>query len=95
MIRNPAFPGDPVYDMAFNLYAMEEEGLLPTHRGCLNKFCDIIKENNFDADDYDSFQWAEHEAGIDWELSYEDWEYIKDRIGQRSMESTIDFFLFL
>lgn len=95
MIRNPAFPGDPVYDMAFNLYAMEEEGLLPTHRGCLNKFCDIIVENNFDADDYDSFQWAANEAGIDWELSYEDWEYIKDRIGQRSMESTIDFFLFL
>ena len=81
MIRNPAFPGDPVYDMAFNLYAMEEEGLLPTHKGCLNKFCDIIKENNFDTDDYDSFQWAEHEAGIDWELSYEDWEYIKDRLG--------------
>ena len=46
MIRNPAFPGDPVYDMAFNLYAMEEEGLLPTHRGTLNNLCKILNENN-------------------------------------------------
>lgn len=81
MIRNPAFPGDPVYDMAFNLYAMEEEGLLPTHKGCLNKLCNLLKERFIDADDYDSFQCACNDAGIDWELNYEDWEYIKDRIG--------------
>lgn len=80
MIRNPAYPGDPVYDMAFNLYAMEEEGLLPTHRGCLNKLCDILNANNFDADDYEGFQWAAIEAGIDWELTEEDFEYIRDRM---------------
>lgn len=80
MIRNPAYPGDPVYDMAFNLYAMEEEGLLPTHRGCLNKLCDILNANNFDADDYEGFQWAAVEAGIDWELTEEDFEYIRNRM---------------
>ena len=80
MIKNPAFPDDPVYDMAFNLYAMEEEGLLPTHKGCLNKFCDIIIENNLDADDYESLQWAAREAGIDWDLTDEDYEYIDSRI---------------
>ena len=80
MIKNPAFPDDPVYDMAFNLYAMEEEGLLPTHKGCLNKFCDIIIENNLDADDYESLQWAAREAGIDWDLTDEDYEYINSRI---------------
>ena len=80
MIRNPAFPGDPVYDTAFNLYAMEEEGLLPTHRGCLNKFCDIVIENNLDANDYKSLEWAAREAGIDWDLTDEDYEYIDSRI---------------
>ena len=80
MVRNPAFPGDPVYDMAFNLYAMEEEGLLPTHRGILNNLCNILNENNISPIDKDNFYWACDKAGVDWNLTEEDFEYISSRI---------------
>jgi len=79
MIRNPAFPGDPVYDMAFNLYAMEEEGLLPTHRGTLNNLCKILDENNISPRDVDGFCWACDQAGVDWDLTEEDLEYISNK----------------
>ena len=80
MVRNPAFPGDPVYDMAFNLYAMEEEGLLPTHRGTLNNLCKILDKNNISPKDENRFYWACDEAGVDWVLTEEDYEYISSRI---------------
>lgn len=79
MIKNPAFPGDPVYDMAFNLYAMEEEGLLPTHKGTLNNLCKILDENHISLEDEYSFYWACDEAGVDWDLTNEDFEYISNR----------------
>ena len=79
MIRNPAFPGDPVYDMAFNLYAMEEEGLLPTHRGCLNALCDYITHYDIDPQNPYDFSTACSDCGIDWELTSDDFEYIYDK----------------
>ena len=33
-------------DLAFNLFVMEEEGLLETRRGLLNRVIRAIKENN-------------------------------------------------
>ena len=81
MIRNPAFPGDPVYDMAFNLYAMEEEGLLPTHKGCLNAFCDYITKYGVDPDDRYDLQRAYDECGVDWLLDAEDRAYIYGKTG--------------
>ena len=81
MIRNPMKPGDPVWDMAFNLYAMEEEGLLMTHRSILNNFCDIITHMNIDIYDQGDFFWACEEAGVDWVLTDEDIDYIYERTG--------------
>ena len=78
MIRNPFRPGDPVFDMAFNFFAMEEEGLLPTHRGALNALCNDIHyygaplpESEDDLSKY----------GIDWVLTPDDLDYIYDKTG--------------
>lgn len=92
MIRNPAFPGDPVYDMAFNLYAMEEEGLIPTKRGTLNALCNYLIE--YKTNDIEAACIA---VGVDWDLTEEDLEYISNKlVGQIvSMGSTIDIFFIL
>lgn len=81
MIKNPAFPGDPVYDMAFNLYAMEEEGLLPTHKGSLNALCDFITNYGIDPNDPYDLQRACNECGVDWILDNDDRAYIYGRTG--------------
>ena len=75
LIPNPMNPGDPVYDMAFNLYAMEEEGLLMTNRGILNNVAYLIE------DGYD-FEDACDEAGVDWDLTDDDVDYIEERLGR-------------
>ena len=92
MIRNPMNPGDPIYDMAFNLFAMEEEGLIPTRRGTLNALCNYLVE--YKTNDIEAACLA---VGVDWDLTDEDLEYISSRlVGQMvSMGSTIDIFLFL
>lgn len=79
MVRNPAFPGDPVYDMAFNLYAMEEEGLLPTHKGALNALCNYLTEYGISLLDTDGLHSACIAVGIDWDLTEKDLEYISSR----------------
>lgn len=76
MIKNPMKPGDPVYDMAFNLYAMEKEGLLMTHQGCLNRLCQIMRSSYLDPNDKYEFARMCEEAGIDWALTPEDLDYI-------------------
>ena len=73
MIGNPMNPGDPVYDMAFNLFAMEEEGLLPTNRGILNNVANLIMSGY-------SFDAACDEAGVDWDLTDDDIDYIEGRL---------------
>ena len=73
MIQNPFDPGNPVYDMSFNLFAMEEEGYLLTHRGILNGVAKYIAEG------YDFYE-ACDEAGVDWELTNEDIDYINSRV---------------
>jgi len=78
MIKNPFRPGDPAYDMAFNFFAMEEEGLLPTHRGALNALCNAIT--------YDGAPLPETteeliEYGIDWTITPDDLDYIYKRTG--------------
>ena len=79
MIRNPMKPGDPVYDMAFNLYAMEESGLLMTDRGCLNNFCQLLSGTDYyDRDNIDNLLFECH---IDHPLTYEDCDYILKRTG--------------
>lgn len=80
MIRNPMKPGDPVYDMAFNLYAMEESGLLMTDRGCLNHFCDLLL-NGVDYDNANAINDLLNEAYINHPLTSEDCEYILKRTG--------------
>lgn len=80
MIRNPMNPGDPVYDMAFNLYAMEESGLLMTERSCLNHFCDLLL-NEVDYFDVDAINNLLNEAYIDHPLTNEDCEYVLRRTG--------------
>lgn len=78
MIKNPFRPGDPVYDMAFNLFAMEEEGLLPTHKGALNALCnDILYFGGSIPNSYDDLA----KYGIDWSLTPDDLEYIYERTG--------------
>lgn len=73
MIPNPMNPGDPIYDMAFNLFAMEEEGLLMTDRGILNNVANLIQDGY-------TFEDACDEAGVDWDLTDEDIEYIEGRL---------------
>lgn len=73
MIPNPMNPGDPIYDMAFNLFAMEEEGLLMTNRGILNNVANLIQDGY-------TFEDACYEAGVDWDLTNEDIEYIEGRL---------------
>ncbi len=73
MIPNPMNPGDPVYDMAFNLFAMEEEGLLMTDRGILNNVANLMQDGYTLEDACD-------EAGVDWDLTDEDIEYIEGRL---------------
>ena len=81
MIQNPFDPGNPVYDMAFNLYAMEEEGLLPTDRGCLNNLCYLLTHVNIDPYDPEEVENLLNEAGIDWALTEDDVEYIYQKTG--------------
>ena len=79
MINNPMKPGDPVWDMAFNLYAMEESGLLMTDRGCLNNFCQLLPSTDiYSRDDVENLLFECH---IDHSLTYEDCEYILKRTG--------------
>ena len=78
MIRNPFRPGDPVYNMAFNLFAMEEEGLLPTHKGCLNHFCQMVMNSEVDIDNPAP---AFEEAMIDWVLTPDELDYIYKKTG--------------
>lgn len=86
MIPNPMDPGNPVYDMAFNMFAMEEEGLLPTHRGSLNAFCNYLPSPNDGTLTRSEYEWALEKSGIDWELTSEDFDYIYERAGIRSIE---------
>lgn len=78
MIRNPFRPGDPIYDMAFNFFAMEEEGLLPTHKGCLNHFCQMVMNGEVDIDNPAP---AFEEAMIDWVLTPDELDYIYKKTG--------------
>jgi hypothetical protein len=73
MIFNPMNPGDPVYDMAFNLYAMEEEGLLMTNKGIMNNVANLIQEGY-------TFEDACEKAGVDWDLTPDDLDYIEGRL---------------
>jgi hypothetical protein len=72
MIQNPFDPVNPIYDMSVNLFAMEEEGYLLTHRGILNNVVNYLQMG------YD-FVDACDKAGVDWELTNEDLEYINYR----------------
>lgn len=81
MIRNPFRPGDPVYDMSFNLYAMEKEGLLMTKTGRLNHLCDVITLWGFDPTNPNDIAWAYDECCIDWELTTEDRDYVYEHTG--------------
>ena len=74
-------PGDPVYDMAFNLFAMEEEGLIPTRRGILNAFCNYFNEHReFNILNDTDWIYVADLVGIDWDLTKEDLEYISSRL---------------
>ena len=81
MIKNPMKPGDPVYDMAFNLYAMEESGLLMTHKGCLNHLCELMTSVNLDPYNPEEFAMLCREAGVDWDLDPDDRDYVYKRCG--------------
>lgn len=82
MIPNPMNPGNPIWDMAFNFYAMEESGLTMTKKGCLNNLCDLILENRSSLDiDPDYIYQLETEANIDWVFDPDDLDYIYRRTG--------------
>lgn len=81
MIKNPMKPGDPVWDMAFNLYAMEEEGLLMTHKGCLNNLCYLLTHVNIDPNDRYEVSGLFAEANIDWDLTPDELDYIWQKTG--------------
>lgn len=86
MIPNPMNPGDPVYDMAFNFFAMEEEGLLPTHKGTLNAVCNYLPSPNSGIITKSDFEYALDQAGVDWELTSDDFDYISERTGVYCIE---------
>lgn len=81
MIKNPMDPGNPIYDMAFNLYAMEEEGLLMTHRGCLNNLCYLLTHLNIDPQDPNELANVLEKANIDWDLTADELDYIWEKTG--------------
>ena len=81
MIKNPMKPGDPVYDMAFNLYAMEESGLLMTQKSRLNHLSDLMVSGYGDPYDPNDFAKMCDEAYIDWDLTPDDRDYIMRRCG--------------
>lgn len=82
MIRNPMDPGNPVWDMAFTFYAMEQEGDIYTHDGSLNKLCSLIRENYDElSNDPDFIYELENEAYVDWNLTPKDLDYIYRKTG--------------
>lgn len=83
MITPPS--GDPRDILPFNLFVAEEEGILPTRRGLINRISKVIQEQQIP-----EIEWSKicNDFGLNFNsFSFEEKEYLKEKLNGRNCDT--------